>query len=157
MSIDEVPLLVRREIEARILAPFVAELEAAFGADAVREVLARTIRRVAREQGREMARRLGGRSLAHLAQVLDLWRAGDALEVTDLRLEAGVFAFRVTRCAYADMYRALGLAHLGAVLSCQRDAAFVEGFNPAIRFQRQHTLMEGAAFCDFCYRVAGPP
>ena len=53
---------------------------------------------------------------------------------------------------YAEMYRRLGLADLGATLSCQRDRAFIEGFNPRLRLERTQTLMEGGACCDFRYR-----
>ncbi len=68
-------------------------------------------------------------------------------------------AFNVVRCRYAEMYRALGLEALGASLSCQRDFALVQGFNPEIRLKRTQTLMEGAPFCDFRFHraVAGPP
>ncbi len=156
MDLNRIPLLLRREIEARILAPFVAELSATFGEEAVREVLRRTIQRIAREQGREMARRLGGNTLEHLAQVVALWQTGDALEIQIERQDEQAFVFRVTRCKYAEMYRRLGLGALGATLSCQRDAAFIEGFNPRLRFERHHTLMEGHAFCDFCYRLEAP-
>ena len=52
------------------------------------------------------------------------------------------------------MYRALGIPELGAVLSCNRDAALIEGFNPAIRLTRTQTIMQGAPCCDF--RYAGP-
>ena len=40
------------------------------------------------------------------------------------------------------MYRTLGLADLGSSLSCQRDFALVQGFNPAIELTRtaaEHT------------------
>lgn len=153
LNLDDIPLILRREIEARILAPFVAELSATFGEEAVREVLRRTIQRIAREQGREMAQRLGGNTLGHLAQVVTLWQTGDALEIQIERQDEQAFVFRVTRCEYAEMYRRLGLGDLGATLSCRRDAAFIEGFNPRLRFERGHTLMEGHAFCDFCYRM----
>ena len=151
MDSQSVPLLARREIEARILAPFIEDLSAAFGEKEVLEVLRRTIQRLAREQGREMADRLGGNTLEHLSQVIDWWREGNALEIQPERQDNASLAFRVSRCAYAEMYRRLGLAHLGATLSCQRDAAFIQGFNPALRFARTQTLMEGAPFCDFHY------
>ena len=44
------------------------------------------------------------------------------------------FGFNVTRCRYAEMYRALGIPELGAVLSCNRDAALdrrVQSRDPA--------------------------
>lgn len=45
------------------------------------------------------------------------------------------FSFNVTRCRYAEFYRALGLAELGAVFSCNRDAALIEGFAADIEFK----------------------
>ena len=63
-----------------------------------------------------------------------------------------VLAFDVTRCRYAEMYRALGIPELGAVLSCNRDAALIEGFNPEVHFSRTQTIMGGASHCDFRYR-----
>ena len=57
--------------------------------------------------------------------------------------------FDVTRCRYAEMYRALGLADLGSSLSCQRDYALIEGFHPGVQLTRTQTIMEGATHCDF--------
>ena len=62
-------------------------------------------------------------------------------------------SFNVTRCRYAEMYRALGLADLGGSLSCQRDFALAQGFNPAIQLDRTQTIMEGASHCDFRFRL----
>lgn len=156
MDLYRIPLLLRREIEARILAPFVEELSREFGAEAVQAVLRRTIRRIAQEQGRELAQRLGGNDLTQLRQVVALWQAGDALTVEPEHQSPRKLTFRVTRCAYAEMYRRLGIGHLGAILSCERDAAFIAGFNPQIRFRRTQTLMEGHPFCDFCYTLENP-
>jgi hypothetical protein len=46
------------------------------------------------------------------------------------------------------------MARLGPMLSCARDFALIEGFNPQIRLTRTQTLMEGAPFCDFRYRYS---
>jgi hypothetical protein len=54
------------------------------------------------------------------------------------------------------MYRALGIPELGAILSCGRDGALGEGFNPALRLVRTQTIMEGAPCCDFRYRMEPP-
>ena len=43
---------------------------------------------------------------------------------------------------------------MGYYLSCGRDAAFAEGFNPDIRMTRTQTIMQGAAFCDFRFYQA---
>lgn len=60
-------------------------------------------------------------------------------------------AFNVKRCKYAEMYKELGIGELGKILSCNRDAAMIEGFNPKIKFLRTKTIMEGAPICDFRY------
>ena len=63
------------------------------------------------------------------------------------------FAFNVKRCQYAEMYRDLGKADLGAAMSCNRDGTMVEGFNPDIAFTRTQTIMGGASHCDFVYEL----
>jgi hypothetical protein len=49
------------------------------------------------------------------------------------------------------MYRVLGIQDLGKSLSCGRDFALADGFNPRMKLARTQTIMEGAAFCDFRY------
>jgi hypothetical protein len=51
------------------------------------------------------------------------------------------------------MYKELGIPELGKVLSCARDFALIEEFNPDIELKRTQTILEGAAFCDFRYEV----
>jgi hypothetical protein len=53
------------------------------------------------------------------------------------------------------MYRELGIPELGALLSCSRDFALVEGFNPQVKRPGTQTNMEGASHCDF--RFVRPP
>jgi hypothetical protein len=53
------------------------------------------------------------------------------------------------------MYRSLGIAEVGALLSCNRDFSLVEGFNPDIALTRTQTIMQGASHCDFRF-VARP-
>jgi len=72
----------------------------------------------------------------------------DVVERTDT-----TFAFNVTRCRYAEMYRALGVPELGEILSCNRDGSMIEGFNGSIRFGRTQTIMQGASHCDFRYTL----
>ncbi|MBX9624044.1 MAG: L-2-amino-thiazoline-4-carboxylic acid hydrolase [Gemmataceae bacterium] len=151
------PLLQRREIEAGVVAPLVRAFAAEVGEDRARAVLAGVVRELARQGGCAAAEAAGANDLAALKGVVERWRAGGALELTVLRDDAGAFAFDVTRCRYAEMYRRLGLADLGAVLSCSRDAAMIEGFNPDIGFARTQTILGGATHCDFRYRApAGP-
>ena len=147
-----IPLLQQREIEANVVAPLVRAFAAEVGDARAREVLAGVVAELARQAGCAAAAAVGGTDLAALRQVVERWKAGGALELTVLRDDADGFDFDVTRCRYAEMYRRLGLADLGPLLSCNRDAAMIEGFNPGIEFRRTQTIMEGATHCDFRYR-----
>jgi len=148
----ELTLLARREIEARIVGPLVRAFAAELGAEKSLEVVRRVISDLARESGAGLALALGEATLTAFSGSLDRWKEGGALEIDLLERSPERLSFDVRRCRYAEMYRALGLADLGASLSCQRDFSLVEGFNPEITLTRTQTLMEGAAFCDFRFR-----
>ena len=145
----ELPLLQRREIEARVLAPVIEALAAKFGRDEVLAVLSETIKRVAREHGAEMAQSMGSNTMADMAKVLNFWQQDGALEATVNRHDDEHFDFDVTRCKFAELYERLGIRELGPILSCNRDFCFIEGFNPKIKLQRSQTIMKGASHCDF--------
>jgi predicted ArsR family transcriptional regulator len=156
-NLNEIGVLKRREIEARILMPVLEALGDEFGRERVFEVARRVIIDVARGQGRELARRMGGDSLAHFAEALEDWKKGDAYRMDVLEQTDERFSFNVTRCRYAEMYRALGIPEVGALLSCNRDFSLVEGFNPAVKLTRTQTVMEGASHCDFRFELRRPP
>ncbi len=150
--LNAVGVLTRREIEARILAPVVDALGQEFGRERVIEIVRDVIVGLAREQGRAMADARQDASLSSFAGTLEPWTRDGALTMTVREQTDEELAFDVTRCRYAEMYRALGIPELGAVLSCNRDAALIEGFNPEVHFSRTQTIMGGASHCDFRYR-----
>ena len=65
-TLNDVGVLKRREIEARILAPIIDRLGDEFGQERVRELAAEVIVDVAKSQGATMAEMLGGNDLAAL-------------------------------------------------------------------------------------------
>jgi len=148
-TLNEIGVLKRREIEARILLPVIETLANEFGRDRVIPMVRDIIVGIAREQGREIAQRMGGDSLSRFATALEDWQKGDAYRMDVLEQSDERFSFNVTRCRYAEMYRALGIPELGALLSCNRDFALVEGFNPDVKLTRTQTIMDGATHCDF--------
>ena len=147
-------VLTRREVEARLLAPLVEALSAEFGRERVVAVLRDAIIDIAKQQGAQLAQGMGGDSLIEFADSLRFWTQDNALEIAVLAQDGERFDFNVTRCRYAELYRSLGIPELGAVLSCNRDWALIQGFNDDIKLERTQTIMEGAAFCDFRYRRA---
>lgn len=145
-------VLTRREVEARILAPIIDALGDAFGREDVIAVVRDAIIRIAQAQGAALAGSMGDDSLTTFADSLRFWTQDNALEIEVLAQEAEHFEFNVTRCRYAELYRALGIPELGAVLSCNRDWALIQGFNPTVELTRTQTIMGGAPYCDFRYR-----
>jgi hypothetical protein len=144
-------VLTRREVEARILAPMLDAMGEAFGRERVLGVMRETIVRVAKKQGAELAGFMGGVTLQHFAQSLRFWTRDNALEIDVIEQTEDVLSFNVTRCRYAELYEELGIRELGAALSCARDYALIEGFNPDVALKRTQTIMEGAPHCNFRY------
>jgi hypothetical protein len=147
-------ILERRRIEAEFAKGIYGTLVEEVGLDRARDILAKAIIKLARESGAAFASRKpdGKPDLLDFADLLHLWTMNDALTMDVLVREPDRLDFNVTRCRYAEMYRALGVADLGGVLSCNRDGAFCEGYNPDIHLTRTQTIMEGASHCDFRYR-----
>lgn len=145
-------VLTRREVEARILKPLVQALHDEFGMERVNAVLEKTIIALAEEQGTELAEIMGGNGCGQFLESLKYWTQDDALVLDILEQSETQLKFNVTRCRYAELYQDLGLAELGVMLSCNRDAVLIKGFNPEAEFKRTQTIMQGAGYCDFEYQ-----
>jgi hypothetical protein len=150
---QQIGVLARREVEARILIPVIEALGKSFGKGDVIRVVGDTIVDIARGQGEDLAAAMGGHSLADFMASLAFWTQDNALEIDVRKQEEDSLHFNVTGCQYAEMYKDLGIPELGCLLSCNRDYALIEGFNPEIKLTRTQTIMEGAAFCDFRYEA----
>jgi predicted ArsR family transcriptional regulator len=152
-------LLERRRIEAEFTKGILDVLAAEIGRDRAIAILTKAIEAMAEKAGAAFAAETSkghpekAADLSAFAQILPRWQAGDALTVTLHAQDAEQLDFDVTHCAFADMYRELGLGDLGFVLSCNRDGGFSKGFNPQIALERTQTIMSGATHCDFRFRL----
>jgi hypothetical protein len=155
LDIDSMSVLDRRRIEAMVLGPVIRAFQGEFGEERTNGIVRGVMEGIAREQGRELAERVGDDGLESMSASKGAWRRNNALETEELAGDAHRYEFNVTRCRYAEMYQEIGYGDLGALLSCARDFAFSEGFNPNIVLERRHTIMSGDPICDFRYRV-GP-
>lgn len=149
---DKIDILAQRKIEANLIKALFPALEKEMGYEKTKSILTEMIVKLAREKGREVRMACDNDDLITFAETWEPWLRGDTLAMEVITLTENEYRFNVTRCAYAEMYQALGLADLGFTLSCNRDASLVEGFSDRITFERKQTLMEGASHCDFCYR-----
>ncbi len=152
-TLDDLPLLERRRLEAGVLIPLIRALQAEFGEEKVNAVVGRTIREIARGQGEAERQRAGLATLTDVARRAGASVFADGSLVVDvIESDEERFAFNVTRCKFMEMYEAMGARDLGYLLSCGRDFAFFEGLAPEVHFERTQTRMQGADFCDFRYR-----
>ena len=152
-SIKDVPLLTRREIEASIVGPLLKKFAEEFGAEKTYQLLVEVIEQLAREAGEELTDSAGGTSMRDLASALEPFSKDGANVFEVMELTEDRYEFNMTRCKYAEMYKRLGMPELGLILSCSRDFALCQGFNPDITLTRTQTIMEGAEFCDFRFKL----
>ena len=153
----QITLLQQREIEVRVVAPLIRAMMREIGEDRALELLREVIAGLARDAGADLALELGEASLTAFASAIERWKAGGALEIEMLESSPERLEFNVTRCKYAEMYQTLGLADLGGSLSCCRDFALIEGFDPGVTLTRTQTILEGATHCDFRFRTSTAP
>lgn len=149
----EIPTLTKRTLQAQVVGPIHAEMVAQLGAEKANAILDAAIRKAAVAEGQYFAgKEEGPTSMASLIKLYELWTAGGALEIEVLRADDEAYDFNVTRCRYAESYKAMGLGDIGHLLSCNRDGTFIEGYDPSITLERKQTIMEGAKCCTFRYR-----
>ena len=148
----EVTHLMCREIQAPIVSALIEGFAKEFGTDKTYALAKEIICKDAFLSGETLAGKYSGNSLNDLLKVVkEVWAKDGTLEIKNLNLSENSLKFDVTRCGYAEMYERLGIKKLGVLLSCCRDFAFVDGFNPELRIVRTKTIMEGNDICDFCY------
>ena len=146
-------MLEKRKIEAEILKEVYETLKESHGEAVAKATIAESVRRSAIEQARQFAAAApGGTSLKAFQDVMPLWTKGGALEIEVQEKTDTSFVFNVVRCRYAETYKAMGLGEIGHLLSCNRDGAFCEGYDPRLKLERSQTIMQGASHCDFKYR-----
>ena len=146
-------MLEKRKIEAEILKEVYETLKASHGEAVARQTITESVRRSAIAQAQAFAAAApGGTSLKAFQDVMPLWTKGGALEIEVKEQTDKTFAFNVTRCRYAETYKAMGLGEIGHLLSCNRDGAFCEGYDPKLKLERTQTIMQGASHCSFRYR-----
>jgi fumarate reductase iron-sulfur subunit len=149
LTIENIPILVRRQIEAQFAGPFLEAFFKNIGRKKSLEILKQVIENIALKSGKDLAQKMGDNKICDYARGLEPWMAGDAYDQEILELSEERFDFNINRCAYAQMYKELGMEDLGFYLSCSRDFKLMEGFNPELKMIRTKTIMEGADCCDF--------
>lgn len=150
------PMLEKRRIEAAILGEVYEVLKERYGKDDAQSVIGDAVIKSAVAQGQGFRDQHGETDLMDLAALGAQWEMGGALKREILVQKPDQYDFNMTHCAYAKMYADMGLAEIGGLLSCNRDQTFCQGFNPAMELTVTQTIMQGADYCDFRYKMRKP-
>jgi hypothetical protein len=106
---------------------------------------------IANDYAKWQARRIPTRNLHPRESV------GDAFPVERQVVDDSdtTFAVNMTRCRFAEYFRSIGEPDIGALLTCGVDFANEALQRPDWLFERTQTLMQGARYCDFRWRLKG--
>jgi predicted ArsR family transcriptional regulator len=80
--------------------------------------------------------------------------SGPSVEFETRRRDKEALEFDVTRCRFAEFFRALDEPELGALLACQTDFDIAAASGDEVTLERNQTIMQGAPSCTFRYRFA---
>jgi hypothetical protein len=143
-----------REIQAPIVTLLIKAFAGEIGHEKAKKIAEKVIREDAMASGKALASQYGGNTLAELSIIVkEVWAKDGALKIKMIKESDDELFFDVTYCGYARTYERMGIKDMGSVLSCIRDFSFIKGFNPQIELERTQTIMEGAKYCDFRFKV----
>lgn len=148
MSLDEMPIILRREVEARILKPFLEAMEKELGEEKTKEIVVDIIQKESRKAGKRAGEFNKNNELEAIPEIMRFHEAGGALTAENTFPDNRSCLCKTLECEYVGMYERLGMKKWGPLLSCLRDQGFFEGINPNFRFERTQTLMSGGTCCD---------
>ena len=150
----DIPLIERVKIQAQVLVPLVRTLQAELGEERANAVVRKALAALYRSFGEtwwraQQAAGLGDR----MARAFEAFAAAGALDTDVVRQAPDAFDVDVTRCAYAEFYKAIGAPDLGFLLTCSADFDLADGYGAPVRLTRTQTIMQGANRCDFRYAL----
>ena len=152
----DLSLLDKTRIQAQVLVPVLRALRAELGTGQGRRHRAAGLARLVEGAVRRDRRGIAGSPRRKWAAIQSIFGevSGREVEVETRRHDKEALDIDVTRCRFADFFRALGEPDLGALLICEADfdiAAVGEG---EVSLERAQTIMRGAPTCTFRYRFA---
>jgi hypothetical protein len=128
-------------------------LQAELGEQRANDLVRSALGDIYRRYGEEFWRTKNENNLGKtIASAFATYAREDALDYRVIEQSQDAYAFDVTRCRYAEFYKALGEPELGFLLVCSADFTTAEGFGPDIKLTRTQTIMQGASHCDFRYK-----
>ena len=148
-------LLEKVKIQAEVLVPILRTLRSKHGTAAGNALIAEALRGWQRDLHERIAAETPGEGWSKWSGMVaaKLPALEGATEIEWQTRSRAELAFRITKCAFAEFFRALDEPELGALLTCEADIHEVDAVGFGVAFERKQTLMQGGDYCDFRYRM----
>jgi L-2-amino-thiazoline-4-carboxylic acid hydrolase len=151
-----VSLLDKTRMQAQVLVPVLRTLRAELGKDRADAIVKQALRDWSGQLFAAVGDGIEGSPRRKWANINSVFSgvSGKEVEFKTLRHDKEALDIDVTRCRFAEFFRALGEPELGALLICEADfdiAAVGEG---EVSLERAQTIMQGAPSCTFRYKFA---
>ena len=152
---QDISLLDEVKLQAQVLVPLVRALRKELGEEPANRLVSKALREWSEDLYRRIGAQTAGRPHEKWASIVgaSLPRIGNDIDIDWLQRDEDRVEFNVTGCRYADFFRALEEPELGALLLCESDIHSARVGAPEVEFTRTQTIMQGAKYCDFRYRI----
>ncbi|MDP1963440.1 MAG: L-2-amino-thiazoline-4-carboxylic acid hydrolase [Reyranella sp.] len=152
----QLSLLDKVRIQAQVLVPVVRALRAELGKDKADAIVTQALRDWSQQLFASIGDGIEGSPRRKWATIQSTWGevSGREVEVEVLRQDKEALDMDVTRCRFAEFFRALGEPELGALLICETDFDIASVGDGEVSLERAQTIMRGAPSCAFRYRFA---
>jgi predicted ArsR family transcriptional regulator len=152
----KVSLLDKTRIQAQVLVPVLRALRAKLGNDQADTIVKQALRDWSKQLFADIGDGVEGsprRKWATMHSALGEITAKE-VDVEMRRHDKEALEFDVTRCRFAEFFRALGEPELGALLICETDFDIAAAGDGEVSLDRSQTIMRGAPSCTFRYKFA---
>jgi predicted ArsR family transcriptional regulator len=151
-----ISLLDKTRMQAQVLVPVLRALRAELGKDKADAIVKQALRDWSKQLFAAIGDGIEGsprRKFATMQSALNEV-TGKEVEFEVRRHDKEVLEFDVTRCRFAEFFRALGEPELGALLICATDFDIASASEGEVSLDRAQTIMQGAPSCTFRYKFA---
>ena len=152
----KISLLDKTRMQAQVLVPVLRAFRAELGKDKADAVVKQALRAWSKQLFAAIGDGIEGSPRRKWAAINSVFGevSGKEVEVEILRHDKEALDIDVTRCRFAEFFRALGEPELGALLICEADFDIASVGEGEVSLDRAQTIMQGAPSCTFRYRFA---
>ena len=149
-------LLDKTRIQAQVLVPVLHALRAELGKDKADAIVKGALRDWSKQLFAAIGDGIEGSPRRKWTTIQSVFGevSGKEVEASILRHDKEALDIDVTRCRFAEFFRALGEPELGALLICEADFDIASVGDGEVSLDRAQTIMQGAPSCTFRYKFA---